>query len=54
MTIRNLDALFRPGSVAVIGDSVLLSRVTRKSADALGLVPGKRLFAQIKTVALLA
>jgi molybdate transport system ATP-binding protein len=37
-----------------VGDSVLLSRVTRKSAEALDLVPGKRLFAQIKTVALLA
>lgn len=35
------------------GDAALLSRVTRKSADALGLEPGKRLHAQIKTVAIL-
>lgn len=32
----------------------LLSRITRKSADALALQPGKRVYAQAKTVALLA
>lgn len=36
------------------GDTFLLSRVTRKSARALSLQPGKRIHAQIKTVALLA
>jgi len=32
----------------------ILSRITRRSADALELAPGKHLYAQIKTVALLA
>jgi molybdate transport system ATP-binding protein len=36
------------------GGTPLLSRVTRKSVEALGLEPGKRLYAQIKTVALLS
>lgn len=36
------------------GDTVLLSRITRKSAQALDLEPGKLVFAQIKTVALLS
>jgi len=35
------------------GGVTLLSRVTRKSATVLGLRPGKELFAQVKTVALL-
>ena len=35
------------------GNSVL-SRITRKSADALELIPGKPVYAQVKTVALLA
>jgi len=36
------------------GDTPLLSRVTRKSAESLGLERGKQLYAQIKTVALLS
>lgn len=32
----------------------VLSRITRKSAEVLGLVPGKQVYAQVKTVALLA
>lgn len=43
MTVR-LDAAGVP----------VLSRITRKSAEALQLVPGKQVFAQVKTVALLA
>ena len=36
------------------GDMPILSRITRRSADVLQLVPGKQVYAQIKTVALLA
>jgi len=36
-----------------VGSSVLLSRITRKSFDALGIQEGLSLFAQVKTVALL-
>ncbi len=36
-----------------VGDGLLLSRVTRKSADALALESGKEVFAQVKSVALL-
>ena len=36
------------------GGAPILSRITRRSADALQLAPGKQVFAQIKTVALLA
>ncbi len=36
-----------------LGGSTLLARITRKSADALGLAPGTNLFAQIKGVAVL-
>jgi molybdate transport system ATP-binding protein len=32
----------------------LLSRITRKSAAGLGLEPGKQVYAQVKSVALLA
>jgi len=32
----------------------ILSRITRKSAQALELVPGKQVYVQVKTVALLA
>jgi molybdate transport system ATP-binding protein len=35
------------------GGARLLARVTRKSADALQLAPGKAVFAQVKGVALL-
>jgi len=36
------------------GGTPILSRITRRSADKLQLVPGKQIYAQIKTVALLA
>ena len=36
-----------------IGDTPLLARVTRKSADALGLQPGASVYAQVKSVAVL-
>lgn len=36
------------------GDTFILSRITRKSAEVLQLTPGKQVYAQIKTVALLA
>ncbi len=45
-----------PGQVMVsldAGGSTLLARVTQKSADALGLAPGKAVFAQVKGVAVL-
>jgi molybdate transport system ATP-binding protein len=32
----------------------IVARVTRKSQEAIGLVPGERIFAQIKSVALVA
>jgi len=38
----------------VAGDTVLLTRVTRRSQRLLGIEPGKRLHAQVKSVALLA
>lgn len=45
-----------PGQVMVsldAGGSTLLARITQKSADALGLAPGKAVFAQVKGVAVL-
>lgn len=36
------------------GGTPILSRITRRSADVLQLAPGKQIYAQIKTVALLA
>jgi len=38
----------------VAGDAILLARVTRRSQRLLGIEPGKRLHAQVKSVALLA
>jgi molybdate transport system ATP-binding protein len=35
------------------GESSLLARLTRRSASALGLAPGKLVYAQIKSVALI-
>jgi molybdate transport system ATP-binding protein len=35
-----------------VGDSILLARVTQRSADQLGVVPGRQLWVQIKSVAL--
>ena len=37
-----------------VGETVLLSRITRKSAAVLGLRPGARVHAQVKGVALLS
>lgn len=37
-----------------MGGSPLLARITRKSSNALDLAPGKQVYAQVKTVALLA
>ncbi len=45
-----------PGQVMVgldVGGAPLLSRITRKSADALGLAPGRAIHAQVKGVAIL-
>lgn len=38
----------------LVGDVPLLARVTRKSADTLGLKPGKEVYAQVKSVAVLS
>ncbi|MES9963001.1 MAG: molybdenum ABC transporter ATP-binding protein [Candidatus Sedimenticola sp. 20ELBAFRAG] len=38
----------------LVGDAPMLSRVTRKSASALGLEPGKAVYVQAKSVALLS
>jgi len=35
-----------------LGDERLLARVTRRSGEALGLAPGREVFAVIKTVAI--
>ena len=40
--------------LAVGGEHMLLSRITRRSHDQLGLVPGMEVFAQVKSVALIA
>ncbi|MDP1996732.1 MAG: molybdenum ABC transporter ATP-binding protein [Gallionella sp.] len=40
--------------LAVGGEHMLLSRITRRSRDQLGLVPGMEVFAQVKSVALIA
>jgi molybdate transport system ATP-binding protein len=45
-----------PGQVMLAldaGGTALLARVTQKSADALGLAPGKQVFAQVKGVAVI-
>ncbi len=36
-----------------VDDSILIARLTRRSAAGLGLKPGMQLFAQIKAVALI-
>jgi molybdate transport system ATP-binding protein len=54
-----VDALADDGHPALalvrlrVGDSALLARLTKRSADALSLAPGKRVYAQIKAVALI-
>ncbi len=37
-----------------VGETPLLARVTRKSVSALGLEPGRTVYAQVKSIALLA
>lgn len=54
-----VDELFEAGDARVIvrldiGGTPILAQITRKSATALAIAPGQRLFAQIKSVALLA
>jgi molybdate transport system ATP-binding protein len=55
----SVDSIMPEGEAQVtvrllVGDAALLARITRKSADALDLQPGKQLYAQAKSVALLA
>ena len=38
----------------VVGGQMLLSRITRRSRDLLGLTIGMEVFAQVKSVALIA
>ena len=40
--------------LAVAGGQILLSRITRRSRDHLGLTVGMEIFAQVKSVALIA
>lgn len=40
--------------LAVGGEHMLLSRITRRSRDQLGLAVGMEVFAQVKSVALIA
>jgi molybdate transport system ATP-binding protein len=54
-----VDELFEAGNARVIvrldiGGTPILAQITRKSATALAIAPGQRIFAQIKSVALLA
>ena len=39
--------------LASVGGAVLLARLTRRAVDQLGVVPGRRLWVQVKSVALL-
>ena len=54
-TVRSLQADGVAQTLVALdaGGTALLARVTRKSAEALALVPGQRVFAQIKGVAVL-
>lgn len=55
--VESLAPADEPGHVLVrlqAGPSLLLARITRRSAETLGLRPGLSVFAQIKSVALLA
>ena len=54
-----IEDIVREGEAQVmvrlrVGDAQLISRITRKSAAALGLEPNKSVFVQVKSVALLA
>ena len=53
--MRAVAADAHPSQVLVqlaCADSILLSRITARAADALGLQPGTRVWAQVKSVAL--
>ncbi len=55
-TVEAIAADEHPGLALVrvrVGGTALLARVTRRSADALGLAPGLSVWAQVKTVALM-
>jgi len=51
--VRALDAAHALVRLQV-GPTPLLARITRRSAEALGVRPGTRLWAQIKAVAVLS
>ncbi|MFP5383483.1 MAG: molybdenum ABC transporter ATP-binding protein [Gammaproteobacteria bacterium] len=56
VTVESLVADHHPAQVLVrlrAGNTPLLARVTARSADALGLVPGRAVFAQVKSVAVI-
>jgi molybdate transport system ATP-binding protein len=55
----NIESLSPEGEAQVVvrldmGGVPVLAHITRKSASTLGLEPGKRVFAQVKSVAVLA
>ncbi len=55
-TVRNIIPARNPSQMNVqlqLGDSLILSRITRKSCDGLKLELGKQVYAQIKTVSLM-
>ncbi|MBN2907742.1 MAG: molybdenum ABC transporter ATP-binding protein [Rhodobacteraceae bacterium] len=51
-TVRELRLGTGPGALVqlAVGDSVILSRITRRSAQALGLAPGQQVFAVLKAI----
>ena len=54
-TVRRVGAASHPSQVHVqlaCGDSLLLARITARAADALELVPGRAVWAQVKSAAL--
>lgn len=56
VTVESLVADHHPAQVLVrlrAGDTPLLARVTARSADTLGLAPGRAVFAQVKSVAVI-
>ena len=54
--VEEIRAGAHPSVVLVpvaVGDSCLLARLTARSADALALAPGKTLWVQVKSVAII-
>jgi molybdate transport system ATP-binding protein len=54
-TVRRIDPAAHPSQVLVqlaCGDSLLLARVTARAADALALAPGRPVWSQVKSAAL--